>query len=360
METKTKRPVLYEEDTRRPVEEFSRKQACLGNPIAYSIRMYGDRSDWIVFRNDYYLTCVGDRIFWKKTQTQCLSYKKNKLSGDINSFKTLLIDVFKLDWIKTNRCANIILADRKDMWVPVLSGKITNPEKLLKYFSKKYFKGEYSYNTLKQYCEARGRACSLWDLYYYTVNPEESLKALTNYPSHDTTIFDLIHCAKILNEKVDPRWSPRRMREEHQKQIERLDAEEAESFSNIPIAKTFQEGGLSLILDERTCFLEGNTMHNCVHSCYWNRILKGDYLIARGHINGEYVDLGINVDSHKNISLDQVHTIRNGMPAAETEALCYLWISNNWEQLVSRIHQIKNSKENYSLSECLEQIELPF
>lgn len=356
---KEKMNVLFREDTRGPLDEYSREQAIRQEACANVVTISGDMTHWCAFHDSYCLTCIGPRIFWKKTMTVRAGYKDGKLYGSLELFKQHLMDIFHLDWVRTNKWTLKLLREDKFFWKQVLTGKITNPEQLAKAYSKKYFQSAYTYKTLKNYFELCPNRVSLWDFFYYTMNPEENLKAIIKKPYLESLDTDIIQYAKILNERVDLRWSARRLHEEHQRQIEAVNASKADKFSDEDIATPLKMDGLSLILNEKECFLEGSTMHNCVHSCYWRRITEGNYLLAHGEALGEYVDLGMKILDGE-VFLDQVHTIYNGNPSKAAERFCEEWIRLRSLWLLEVSKEIKNNHILESVVDTGEYTPLPF
>ena len=341
---KEKLHCLYRRDTRRPASQFSREEAVRNKPLAGCTSIYGSKEHWAAFHDEYVLTCLGPRVFWNKVRTVNTTYKNGKLYGTVDPFRNELIQVFNFNWLSTNDWTLRLLAGKKDLWRDILSDKITNPEMLCKTISKRYFKGAYSYRTLRRMAEmgCTGRV-SLWDLYYHSTNPEEALKLIID-PNIDSFIIeDTIQYCKILNTKFNPLWSTRRITEEHQKQIEILNAQKIEGFSNELLTAPYSSDGLSLILDERSCFAEGCKMHNCVHSCYWRQIVDGRYLIAKREINGQYVDLGMSV-IHDEVVFQQVHTIYNDNPSPETMRACHNWIVFRQNELREIAKEIKSNR----------------
>lgn len=349
---KEKLHCLFRRDTRRPASSFSREEAVRNKPLAGCTSIYGSKEHWAAFQDEYVLTCLGPRVFWKKVRTVNTTYKNGKLYGTVDPFKNELIQVFNFNWLSTNDWTLRLLSNKKDLWKDILSDKITNPEMLCKTISKRYFKGAYSYRTLRRMAEmgCTGRV-SLWDLYYHSTNPEEALKLIID-PNIDSFIIeDTIQYCKILNTKFNPLWSTRRITEEHQKQIEILNAQKIEGFSNELLTAPYSSDGLSLILDERSCFAEGCKMHNCVHSCYWNQINSGLYLIAKGTVNGEYIDLGMSV-TPESIVFNQAHTVYNGNVSTPVKRFCEEWIRLRQNELIQVVKEIKSNKK-LDAQECL-------
>lgn len=346
---KEKLPILFHSDTREPLENYNRYIAVRSSVCNTVITVRGDKEYFVAFLTHYKLSVNRDKIFWKKIQEYNLTYKvsdkthRHMFYGNIEPFVFALTRAFKLDWIPRDLLA--VLGKRKDLWIEVISGRITNQEKLLKYFSKKYFRGVYSYRTLLA-AYTNTSYPPLWDLYYYCANPEIGLKTY----SKKTVYHDILFYCKVLNEKYNPLWSDRRLKEYHQYQIEKVHSLEAEEYSNVPIIPHYENKGINLILDERSCFIEGQSMHNCVHS-YWNRIKNGKYILARGFVNDEYINMGITSD----LCIDQIHTKYNGVATEDTLAYCRSWLEDNKEELSKIVEAIKAKR-----FEIEEEIVLPF
>lgn len=350
-----KRPILLLEDDRKPAKEYSRVEALEYHPTGRRIYIGGYPDCWTAVDVVYTLCVMGSAVFWKENNKISCTYKDGKIYGSISPFVEKLCKVFHLDWITQNSWVRQLLVNRNDLWKAVFAGKITNPEKLCRYVSKKYFKGVYSYKAIKGSCTNPFAAGSLWRIYHYTTNPEYALRNVvllddnTNEDALDyRDLFrDALEYAEYLNEKLNPLWSYKRLHAEHQNQIERKTLMQikmnSSKLSDELLSEPFSEGDLSLILDERTCFVEGCMMHNCVYSCYWKRIKNGTYLIAKGYVNGEYIDLGIDED----LTLSQVHTRYNKGVLPSTYDYCESWIKRNAESLKSTMTALKEKSKKY-------------
>lgn len=357
METKRKMNVLYRRDERFPAGRMSRLEIARQRPTARVISVLGDKQHFCCFDEMYSLTILGERIFWKKLNSCSLTFKDGKFYGNIDPFNKILCKVFNFDWLANNKWAYNIARGNKTLWKSIIRGSITNPEDLVKKYSKLYFKGAYSYRALREYAD-NNPGISLWNLYYYCTNPDEGLRYITYRRRKDMEvpyfsegeptepqeheIRDYLTYCEMLGGKWNPKWSRKRLLLEHQKQIDTVHLSEIEEKSNASIAPAFNRDGLSLILDERTCYQEGMHMHNCVYSCYWRQIRNGTYLIAKGSVDGEYVDLGIRIEDVP--ILDQVHTIRNGSASADTREFCVQWIQDHKDALLNTSKAIRGGK----------------
>lgn len=342
--------VLYQTDDRVSAKEITREDA-VENPRGGETLYVGigikNPKDFTIWKRHYRLTVLGPKIFWKETARVSLTYKDGKFNGNLEALTEEICRAFKLDWLSTNKYLYRILGGKKDLWKLIISGKVTNPEALLKAVSKRYFGGVYSYKNLKKWCRGECRPCSLWDIYYYTTNPDLTLDMLSSntYGEWDYIFEDSLKLAAFFNEKINAKWSLARLREEHQHQIERKEVKKLERLDINDIAPAFSKDGLSLILNERECCVEGSKMHNCVYSCYWSQIKDGQYLIARGAVNNEYVDLGMRITGD-DVVFNQVHTAYNGMAERATRDLCTAWIESNKEELLNIAKYIKEQRKS--------------
>lgn len=341
MKAKTLRPVIFREDTRFSLEDKSLREIIDRPKIAEVLDILGTKDDFVCHSDVYQSACMAGRKFWKRTASASITFKNGRIYGALTPEITrVLKQGFHLDWMNFNYVTRVIRND-KYLWQQVLSGKITNPEMLLKRFSHRYFKGVYSYGTLKKWFSGYINGISLWKAYYYTTNPNLFLEKYMDNESAWNLYQDVLRYCEYDNSTINPLWSLKRLQEEHQKQIEKSILEEAESLSDRNIAEPFTKDGLSLVLNERECYREGSIMHNCVHTCYWKAIEGGNYLLAKGTIGDTKIDLGIRI-SRGLLFFDQAHSIYNGTVSNEIVNLCNHWITSNKEELLNIVKQIKD------------------
>lgn len=344
------RPALFYQDSRPDIKGLSRKKLVTQRHGGTIVGLYGySMQDFSFVNREYTLYVLGDRIFWKSINKISFTFKDGKFYGNANPLHAydIIVDVFHLDWIKDNSWVRRMIMTKKDLWRDIFLGKITNPEQLAKVFSKRYFKGVYSYKNLKgHFSRVWGDTISLWSVYYYTTNPNLALEVLNaRDDEHEfSNLFrDVLYYASILNQKINPQWSDRRFAEEHQKQIEATMLEDAVEYPDTMIAKPFKAEGLHLILNERECFIEGMYMHNCVHTCYWNQVARGAYLLATGTILGVHVDVGITYGHYDCLYVQQVHGIRNSSVSTSIEAFCHCWVDDHHAELLAVLRDIKSN-----------------
>lgn len=342
--TAIKWPTMFKEDT-RPDIPITRESAIDNHWHGESVWIGGIPTHWTAVHKIHVLTVLGPKVFWKVTGKASLTYKDGQFYGTLTPFIPALIKAFHLDWIATNTWTRQLLASRRDMWKAVITGKITNPEMLAKAYSRKYFGGAFSYRNIRRHCQSC-TPVGLSDLFYYTTNPDLALEKLLDDKVGDYSwmLRDIIDYCRRWNDKVNPLWSMKRLTEYHQHQIERRELQRLEAISPKPIALPYKTEGLELILDERTCYLESCVQHNCVHNCYWPKVKKGNYLLAKGTINGERITLGIvpsRFSPDISLRVEQVHTAFNNNPSADTRQFCYDWVDDHHDDLVTTMKAIR-------------------
>lgn len=350
---KIKRPVIYYEEYRpEEIEKLTPREVLKKSYSRIVKSVLGDNNEFLVFVDTYALSCIAGRVFWKKTSNCFITYKNNRIYGAITcEIVSTLITAFKLDWISKEEWVKNLVGQNKTLWKLILSGKITNPEDLAKKYSKLYFKGSYSYKTLKEYFKNRVIRISLWDAYYHTTNPDLCIRKLIKFHSENNRLIqeesnlleDSIYYCRYDNTKVNPLWSVKRLRSEHQKQIEKDLLEDSQKLSEELITTEFKKDKIELILSEKSCFLEANLMHNCIYSCYWPKVIAGDYILAKGTIDDIHFDLGLRVIGDE-IEFNQVHSIYNGNVPEYVEESCKEWMFNNRYDLLQISKNIKSKK----------------
>lgn len=348
MKKKAIRPEIYRHEEGPDIKTLTPRDVLKRGASRCSCKVYGTKDDFVCYHTGYAATCIAGRIFWKRTCEFHITFKDGKIYGNIVPvIEDVLIKAFNLNWIenKYGPWIRALLRGNKTLWRMILQGKITNPEQLAKRYSKMYFKGAYSYRVLREYFSNYSPA-SLWDIYYYTTNPELFLERILRkevYPEWSRLAKDTIEYCKYDNTKLNPLWSMRRLREFHQHQIEMDVAYTAKEISAEIIAPPVDIGPMHLILSEKDCYIEGCTMSNCVHSCYWSQVKDGHYILVKGDIDNTHFDLGIRVSGDK-LTIDQVYKAYNiGVPS-EIEEYCKLWVDNNKEKLLETVNYIRNQK----------------
>lgn len=205
----------------------------------------------------------------------------------------------------------------------VLEGKVTNRHDLIKTYMKTAFGiTPVQYATVERYMDNRLFEVPIADIRDFTTDPNATMLRLLEGEAKERQLLrDLIGDAVALDKKINPKWSLKRMHEEHQENIKvvlekQLDAESDKSIYIEPIDIIFQGYRFRTINSAREALIESRTMHNCVFHNYWKKAERRSYILF--HVTAKDDDdmsLGFNINSEDGkpkVEYDQMHTIYNG------------------------------------------------
>jgi len=161
----------------------------------------------------------------------------------------------------------------------ILRKKVYNEETLCRcVLSKIYHLKGFDWKLFFKYKDC-SNYLSIPDLQSFTKDLAKSMSVLVHDVHYNPIYRDLLDSAIQLNEVVDFTWSERRMREEHQRQINELNRREIEEKEQVPVFNIVcTEPNIRLLNTEKEVFLEGTTMHHCLYTNYWNRIKAKNYI----------------------------------------------------------------------------------
>ena len=196
------------------------------------------------------------------------------------SFIDKFLDLCNITWHKelSKHTCNFYLS-KSSILRAVLTKKVYNQKTLYKFIAKRIFGNkDISWKNCRNYCE-NPRNFSLLDLAAFTKNINDSLEVICNPISDTNLLRDLLTYAIQLNEVVDFKWSEKRMREEHQRQIHSVELEKIESTEVVPIYdNVFGTDTIKMLNTERDVYLEGISMDHCLYRCYYDRIANHNYI----------------------------------------------------------------------------------
>lgn len=266
------------------------------------------------------------RTFYPKTK---VSMKLSIVDGKIVTMQDLMWSHIeelhsRYQWLTHIQCGRFGGAiSNKLLLKNVLLGNITNPEDYYKWILKKTYRTDaIPWKLFRDYSKGCMRA-SVFDLMEATTNPKLAIAVYLD-ENTDWSIKHLLEDAIIsalrLGEKINPLWSIKRLQAEHQRQIEavqlkRIDAMESTPASHVLDAYDFPLG-VKWLNTEGDVFREATRMHHCLHSNYWSRIKRGDYVAFAIDHNDEHFTLGCRFNGDF-CMYDQAHTIYNGSVSHE-------------------------------------------
>ena len=229
------------------------------------------------------------------------------------------LKALNIDWF-TNEEDRLWPFMTKTLFEKVITGKITNPidylsgylklsrinasPKLLYSVCRKqriskilFLRGAYAAKDVNHYLEFQLEGCSSF--------------------SH---LDDLINQSKILEKKIDFKWSPKRMDEEHTLWTKEIMAAEVTSIPDKEVRVNHYiklSGYVPDFFDaldtQKKVFVEGSTMKHCVYTNYWSTINSGDYLAYHIKWKEQEATLGLYITGNKKdqIKFSQFFGIRN-------------------------------------------------
>lgn len=220
-----------------------------------------------------------------------------------------LLHILEYDWFES--CLNEILT--KGGLEKILTNKITNPIDFCKNYLKVcHIKASpvLLYKALK---EASVKKFELHLAVNSVRNFDHFLQWYTNIKNNDkiegfneinnkSQMFDLIQQAIILNDKINCKWSAKRMTEVHKKWTRKLMDIEVENMSDDKIEglddlKMILPPTITLLDSRRKVFEEGRIMYHCIYTNYWSAIKNKQYLVFHINYNEEVATLMVKIGS---------------------------------------------------------------
>lgn len=246
-----------------------------------------------------------------------------------NAFKAL-----KIDWF-SNEEDILWPYITKSIFEKVIKGKITNP---IDYFSE-YLKlsrikasPKLMYSVCKElrihkikFLREANSAKDVNHYLEYLLETNKSKKDHLNDSIFPRNTFyhldDLITQSRILDRKIDYKWSAKRMEDEHNKWTSEIMKIEMDTVPDKEVSVNLYEK-LSDYLPEfftpldtqKKAFIEGSEMKHCIYTNYWRSIDTGEYLAYHVRWKDENATLGLSVKSSSpklNLTFSQLYGKRN-------------------------------------------------
>lgn len=214
----------------------------------------------------------------------------------------------------------------------ILTSEVYSEESLYKFIAKRIIREDIPWKLLKEYQE-RHIDMSIYDLKDITNNVQEAMRVFLEVDKLCHTdsylYYDVYRSAIMLGEKVNPKWSMNRLREEHKRQIRELTLADIESKDDTNLyagyAYPYNEH-IALLRTEREVFMEASEMHHCLHSNYWNDIQNYRYMAFSVSYNGERATMGVSIDKYDGLFIDQIRSYYNNNVSPELTNMCQIYI----------------------------------
>lgn len=309
--------------------------------------LYKKDDNVYIYIDSYDVKRTGKSIYIKKTEIGHLYIIGNIVKSNISRSHIIQILKFLGITLFDEKSLNSHFLDyliKPSFLKSIFVGTIYNEETLIRAIGKRvYHFKNFNWRSLKVLLSRAPWEfnVSLHDIRDFTKSPERSLDRIASL-TNLSLISDLIHSAVKLGEVVDLNWSEKRMREEHLRQTRQLMQNELSSKERIPIqTNSINTETITQLNNEYDIFAEGNIMHHCIYTCYFNRIKNKSYLGF--HMNSpEDCTFGIRLDGNKEPVLDQIFLQYDKPVQPSTRELANQFISEHLIQL----KEMLNPKED--------------
>ena len=382
--------VILENDNMTMYADFKEKiktdanlcMRCLDSKLEFTQRFIAYNDDKIRYYHANY------RLFLSKNLTPYLkpfksvSFSFDKRTKKITTYNMILStvltdtidkinEILGVEWFsnlseyKNYENVSKCIFYNKTILSLVWGKKITNPEDLIKIYSKRILQlKNISWSRVRNFLNQNnhyffGEFYNLKYIDEWVENPNLFIDKITltddNVIRHLDEYRDYLYQIVALQIKSNvAKWSLKRMLEEHSKLSNILMGLEIDKkddkliFSDIYNKYLPENIRCRFINTEKLCFMEGSSMSNCIYTNYWGVISSLRY-IAVSIDDKTYgrATLGISFrqgsDNKLVFYVDQIKGIRNSECNEELSKIMYKWVDNNQETL----REIKKKKRQY-------------
>lgn len=207
-----------------------------------------------------------------------------------------------IDWFTDSKNANVLWSFMtKTLFEKILNGKITNPIDYLKGYlklSRIDASPKLLYDLLRQEGTTKANflhgAVVAKDVNHYIEYCQSADKF-----SH---MSDFIDQARILERKIDFKWSIKRMNDEHNNWSEEIMKVEMDIVEDIPprlnqyeVVSPYIPDSFKPLDTKKKVFVEASMMKHCLYTNYWASIDSGFYLAYHIDCGGESATLGLHI-----------------------------------------------------------------
>ena len=218
----------------------------------------------------------------------------------------------------------------------ILTSEVYSEESLYKFIAKKIIREDIPWRLLKEYNNAYVDI-SIYDLKDITTNVPEAMRTIMEtHKSSDWGLRSLYHdvfkSAIMLGEKINPKWSIKRLQEEHKRQIREITLAEIDAKDNIDLYEGYEYPyckHITMLRTERDVFMEASEMHHCIYSNYWSRIKDYRYMAFSINLSGERATMGVAVDNYGQLYLDQIQGPYNRRVSQILQGICEAYIEEH-------------------------------
>lgn len=283
---------------------------------------------------------IGRTFFIKKFQVGSIYITTKSVKINFPSRESLAEFLQLLNiklWKNTIEYWEYNLLNKPSIIKDILTGHVYNDETLWKRYALHAFR-------LKNVSWKDFKACynqhfNILDLIHFTKNVDNSLRVLAkeceldSWGARMTLIRDILKLAVKLDQVIDLNWSDKRLEQFHQEQIRIVNALAIASKPQTPIFdRLIETEHIKMLNSEREIYEEGLNMYHCIHSCYFPRIKRQEY-IAFHMTFPEDCTFGVKILDDQPF-LDQIYLKYNKPVQRETSRIVEKFIEKYNEQLL--------------------------
>ena len=215
----------------------------------------------------------------------------------------------------------------------ILTSEVYSEESLYKFIAKKIIREDIPWKLLKEYTNMHV-GISIYDLKDITTNVPEAMRTLIEiYKSSDwglrSLYQDVFKSAIMLGDKINPKWSIKRLQEEHKRQIREIALADIAMKEDMDLYEGYKypyNPYITMLRTERDVFMEASEMHHCLHSNYWCRINDYKYMAFSINFYGERATMGVAIDAYGDLHIDQIQGPYNSSVSLSIQSICESYI----------------------------------
>lgn len=251
----------------------------------------------VFYHNTQFKIAQGKHSYFlrKTKKTGFTLNEKGKLQiwygGNIKALPELMdiIKYYKQDWFMDYYLHFLT----KGLLEKILTGKIHNPIGFFEAWLKAqhikasprllYKAVEFKYNNISSAIEIKHILIKYSQVVAHVDQLLETIVA-DDYDARSRTFIDMMDQALILERIIDPKWSDKRIADEHQQYTKEIMELEITSMEDQPVKipqvfyDKINDDNFTLLDTKKKIFMEGKLMKHCIYTNYWNSILNKKYL----------------------------------------------------------------------------------
>lgn len=312
---------------------------------------------------------IGNRVVPTSQWTDTIVLQGNRLwvkkNRGTNESVAVLFDIFKIRWASQlcrDNLYNWLLA-RPAIVKGILLGDIRSEADIYRSYARMNRIANPNWKVLREYIQ-NDYGVSICDLRDGTTDAIAMMRRLASAVADERGILrDCIRQALVLGRRVNPKWSVRRLYEEHNAWSEHLLALESDSYSSSPIyegfdMEVFAGYGVELLNSERRIFEESERAHNCLFSCYLDRCESHRYIPFHASLGGEEVTFGVHMSEGEPV-LEQAKLPCNKKVSEKSAMVINIFVQS-FRDLFRKMLDGYNPKTQVRLAPVGMYVDLPF